>query len=459
MITAIPTHEVHVPIEHGHLHGDLAVPREVRGLVVFAHGSGSSRHSPRNRRVARILNSYGLATLLCDLLTEPEEQADAATAHLRFDIDLLAHRVGEIVAWTRNDHRLGSLRLGLFGASTGAAAALVAAARDVDSVGAVVSRGGRPDLAGASVLELVQAPTLLIVGSRDVQVLELNQRAAQAMHCERKVAIVPGAGHLFEERGTLDKAAELAGSWFTAHLTSAEPEHDRPITHTQITTRRSGPYVDREQAGEVLARAVLALAGSLTEPIVMALPRGGVPVAVPIARSLHAPLDITVVRKVGVPQHEELALGAVDEDGIVLLDQQLAGSLRLSTTEVRTQVQTALTQLRNRTVELRGDRPMLQLAGHDVLLVDDGYATGMTARSAARFLARHGSHRVILAVPVAPPDLLHNRPEEFDQVICPYTPSPFRAVGAHYRRFDQVTDAQVRTMLADDYTPQYGARS
>ncbi|MCW2956753.1 MAG: phosphoribosyltransferase [Thermoleophilia bacterium] len=449
MLTEFPTEPVQVPIEGGHLEGDLVVPGATNGLVVFAHGSGSSRHSPRNRAVARILNSHGLATLLCDLLTEPEGRADAASAQLRFDIDLLADRVGEIIAWTRQERRLRSLRLGVFGASTGAAAALVAATRDAESVGVVVSRGGRPDLAGAFALALVQAPTLLIVGSRDTQVLKLNQRAAESMRCTHEIAVIPGAGHLFEERGTLDQAAELAASWFTKHLGPPAPLRPRRFVRQSKTVHRSGPYVDREEAGNVLARAVESIAVSLSEPIVVALPRGGVPVAVPVARSLDAPLDIAVVRKVGVPHHEELALGAVDEDGRVLVDQQLVRSLGVGTGEVQQQVQTARSQLRRRSVALRGDRPMLPLAGHDVLLVDDGYATGMTARCAARFLARHGAPRIILAVPVGPTDLLHDPPEEFDTIICPFTPSPFRAVGIHYHHFTQVSDAQVRDMLAE----------
>jgi putative phosphoribosyl transferase len=196
--------------------GELTLPGDARGLVLFAHGSGSSRHSPRNRAVAAQLNQAGLATLLFDLLTE-REAADRARV---FDIPLLAERLASVSRWTRTEPALGRLALGYFGASTGAAAALVAAAELTDDVRAVVSRGGRPDLAGRH-LEAVRAPTLLIVGSLDTQVLALNREAARQLGGPSEVAVVPGAGHLFEEPGTLDAVSGLAADWFGRHLAGA----------------------------------------------------------------------------------------------------------------------------------------------------------------------------------------------------------------------------------------------
>jgi putative phosphoribosyl transferase len=198
------------------LEGNLAVPEGARGIVVFAHGSGSGRHSPRNRRVAETLNSAGLATLLIDLLSEDEERLDQATGELRFDIDLLAERLLSATDWIAADEKLAPLHLGYFGASTGAAAALVAAAERPET-GAVVSRGGRPDLAGAA-LGQVRAPTLLIVGGADEQVLELNEQALDELAGEKRLEIVPGATHLFEEAGALDGVARLAREWFKRHL-------------------------------------------------------------------------------------------------------------------------------------------------------------------------------------------------------------------------------------------------
>jgi dienelactone hydrolase len=198
------------------LAADLVVPEGSTGLVVFAHGSGSSRHSPRNRAVAEALQERGLGTLLMDLLTAREEREDLVTGHLRFDIALLAERLtAAIDPVVRGDP--AGLPIGAFGASTGAAAALVAAARRPDVVRAVVSRGGRPDLAGDD-LGAVRAPTLLIVGGRDEQVLELNRTAMSRMRSEVSLEIVPGATHLFEEPGALDQVARLAGGWFASHL-------------------------------------------------------------------------------------------------------------------------------------------------------------------------------------------------------------------------------------------------
>jgi dienelactone hydrolase len=196
---------------------DLAVPEHPRGLIIFAHGSGSGRHSPRNRAVAATLQGRGLATLLGDLLTPEEERIDRVTARLRFDIDLLAERLVTFLEWARRHPGLASLPIGLFGASTGAAAALVAAATRPADVAAVVSRGGRPDLAGRA-LPHVAAPTLLLVGSRDIQVIALNEQAMARMRCPVSLDIIPGASHLFEESGTLDEVASRAAGWFLKHL-------------------------------------------------------------------------------------------------------------------------------------------------------------------------------------------------------------------------------------------------
>ena len=199
------------------LEGNLDVPAGARGVILFAHGSGSSRHSPRNRYVARVLRDVGFATLLTDLLTANEEMVDARTGHLRFDIAFLAGRLGAISGWLVRQPDVGSLPLGYFGASTGAAAALVVDADRPEPVGAIVSRGGRPDLAG-SALSRVRAPTLLIVGGDDVPVIRLNREAMQHLQGEKELAIVPGATHLFEEPGALEEVARLAAGWFARHL-------------------------------------------------------------------------------------------------------------------------------------------------------------------------------------------------------------------------------------------------
>jgi pimeloyl-ACP methyl ester carboxylesterase len=208
---------VSVPAGEATLKGN--VPEDARGVVLFAHGSGSSRHSLRNRHVARLLNEGGLATLLIDLLTIDEDLIDLRTSRPRFDIELLSERLVGATDWLTQSPDTSHLPIGYFGASTGAAAALVAAALRPGVVGAVVSRGGRPDLAGVA-LTHVRAPTLLIVGGDDVQVIQLNREAFAYLRCERQLVIVPGATHLFEEPGALDEVARLARDWFQRHLVS-----------------------------------------------------------------------------------------------------------------------------------------------------------------------------------------------------------------------------------------------
>jgi putative phosphoribosyl transferase len=217
--------------------GDLCVPGRATGLVIFAHGSGSSRASPRNQFVARVIQDAGIATLLFDLLTPEEAAEDAVTAALRFDIALLARRLCAVADRIRDLEAARSLRIGYFGASTGAAAALAAAAERPDEVAAVVSRGGRPDLA-ANVLPQVRAATLLLVGGADSPVVYMNQRAYELLECEKQLTIIPGASHLFEEPGTLDQVARFAADWFARHLglpaaTTAPKLETRPTRGAQ----------------------------------------------------------------------------------------------------------------------------------------------------------------------------------------------------------------------------------
>jgi dienelactone hydrolase len=217
---------VTIAVRDAQLPADLLLPAQPVGVVLFAHGSGSSRHSPRNVAVARTLNSRGLACVLVDLLTPDEEAVDTRTAELRFDIGMLASRLAGIVDWLAAERPAGDVPIGLFGASTGAAAALVAASSRADRVGAVVSRGGRPDLAGTA-LGHVRSPTLLLVGGLDEEVLTLNERALAELGDVGELWVVPGATHLFEEPGTLDQVAEHAGAWFTTHLSRQTAAHRR----------------------------------------------------------------------------------------------------------------------------------------------------------------------------------------------------------------------------------------
>jgi dienelactone hydrolase len=210
-------HDVHVAVGPVRLEGESVVPSDAAGIALFAHGSGSSRHSPRNQAVARALQKSGTGTLLFDLLTREEEVVDARTGHLRFDIGLLAQRLGAVTRWVTLQPKAEDWGLGYFGSSTGGAAALVAAADLGSEIDAVVSRGGRVDLAGDALAQ-VEAPTLLIVGERDDVVLQLNEKAFEQLHCKKELAVVPRATHLFEEPGALEEVACLAAAWFRRHL-------------------------------------------------------------------------------------------------------------------------------------------------------------------------------------------------------------------------------------------------
>jgi dienelactone hydrolase len=208
---------VRIPVDKTTIEGNLVLPPHAKGIVLFAHGSGSSRFSPRNRLVAKVLNKAGIATFLIDLLTKEEEEIDVSTGEFRFDIDLLAQRLIGATEWLRKNPRTKNLAFGYFGASTGAAAALIAAAKLPEHVKAVVSRGGRPDLA-LDHIPKVKAPTLFIAGGNDTVVIDLNKKAMQNFFAEKKLEIVPGASHLFEETGKLEEVAKLATSWFSKYL-------------------------------------------------------------------------------------------------------------------------------------------------------------------------------------------------------------------------------------------------
>lgn len=209
--------EIHVPAGDVELAGNLCVPEMAEGMVLFAHGSGSSRHSKRNRLVANYLNEHHLGTLLLDLLSMEEEALDLETAQLRFDIPFLAERLLHAINWLKENPKTEKMKIGLFGSSTGGGAALLAAAEQPGAVDAVVSRGGRPDLAGDALMD-VQCPTLLVVGENDFHVIKLNEEAMETLSCVKKLEIVPHATHLFEERGALEQVSRLAGDWFQKYL-------------------------------------------------------------------------------------------------------------------------------------------------------------------------------------------------------------------------------------------------
>lgn len=437
MVTGAPAmKEIDVLVEPFGLRGDLRWPDGAEALAVFAHGSGSSRLSPRNRQVAEALNARGMATFLFDLL-DPEEELDRANV---FDIGLLAGRLVAAVDWLDREEGTSRLHLGLFGASTGAAAALVAAAHLGPRVEAVVSRGGRPDLA-TDALPRVRAATLLIVGGADTPVIAMNEEAFGLLHEPKALKIIPGATHLFSEPGALEQVIDRAGEWFERHLTAR---------HTQDTR---SDFKDRSEAGRILARKLARYKAE--DPIILALPRGGVAVAAGIALALDAPLDLVLVRKLGVPSQPELAMGAV-VDGprpYVVRNEDILAQLQLPEEEFRRICERELGEIdRRRQIYLRG-RPSADIEGRAVIVVDDGIATGATTRAALRAVRSRRPGWLVLAVPVAPPSTLDELRDEVDEIVCLKSFEPFFAIGAFYEDFRQVTDSEVIEILSQVRAP------
>jgi predicted phosphoribosyltransferase/predicted alpha/beta-hydrolase family hydrolase len=423
-----------IPSDSVRLEGELVIPESSRGVVLFAHGSGSSRLSPRNQYVAQTLQHAGVGTLLFDLLTD-EEAEDRENV---FDIDFLAHRLGDAMRWLRARNDLKACALGYFGASTGAAAALAAAARN-RSIRAVVSRDGRPDLALRHLAE-VEAATLLIVGGRDYGVIELNEKAYRLLRCEKSLKIVPGATHLFEEVGTLEQAAKLASDWFVRHLTDAPAARDSagaPIV-----------FSNRTEAGRMLARALTSYKNERV--VVLGVPRGGVPVAREVAEALGAPLDIVVVRKLGAPGQPEMGIGAVvdGDHPRAIFNQEVIESLGVEDDYIDREIQRQLKEIKRREFEYRGTEPAVPLAGKTVIVVDDGIATGSSVRAALRGVRRAKPKQIILAVPVAPAETLEALRHDADKIVCLETPEVFFAVGQFYQDFLQVSDDEVKRILA-----------
>lgn len=428
----VQEHPTRVIVGPHHLEGLLDVPPNARGLVIFAHGSGSGRFSPRNNHVARELGRAGFATLLMDLLS-PEEEADRRNV---FDIERLASRVTEATDWARGTPQLIDLPIGYFGASTGGGAALAAAAADPTHVSAVVSRGGRPDLAGDQ-LPFVQAPTLLLVGSRDHDVLELNRWAMGRMKCPVEICIVPGATHLFEEPGTLDYVVSQAISWFERYAS-------KPLADAINV-----PFANRREAGRLLAHSLMKFRKD--NPLVLALPRGGVPVAYEVAERLDAELDLVLVRKIGAPHHAEYAIGAVVDGDCaqIIINREIADQLAVPSGYLHNEAHKQLREIERRRREYLGGREPIPISHRTVIVVDDGIATGSTVRAALRAIRQKSPARLILAVPVGARDSIASLRRECDDLVCLATPEPFFAVGAHYVNFEQTSDGEVRQLLDD----------
>ena len=434
-----PDEHARIPSDSILLEGTLTVPRGAKGIVLFAHGSGSSRLSPRNTYVANALDKAGIGTLLFDLLTEDE----AVDRENVFDIDFLGHRLVDATRWLRSQAKFAKYPIGYFGASTGAAAALVAAARD-RSIRAVVSRGGRPDLA-MKCLHRVKAPTLLIVGGDDSAVIEMNQEAFEQLRCEKAMKIVPGATHLFEEPGTLEEVVRLARDWFAKYLTADAAEQEAP---SDCPSDDEGiVFADRVEAGRKLAAHLLKYKDR--QPVVLGVPRGGVPVALEVARALKAPLDVIIVRKLGAPGQPELGVGAVvdGDHPETILNREVVSALRVSRAYLEREIRNQLKEIERRNILYRAGRARIELKNRTVIVVDDGIATGGSIRAALRGVRQQAPRKVILAVPVGPADTIASLRGEVDEIVCLSTPATFFGIGEFYRDFHQLADGEVIRLL------------
>lgn len=427
------------------LDGTLSVPEGASGIVVFAHGSGSSRFSPRNRAVAEWLNACGLGTLLFDLLTEHEEQLDAVSRRFRFDVELLARRLVLGTDWLLEHERTAARRIGFFGSSTGAAAALIGAAQRPGVVAAVVSRGGRPDLAGDA-LGLVQAPTLLIVGGNDEEVLDANRDAAERMSAPVRLEVISGATHLFEEPGALERVSELAGDWFTRAFVT----EDRSGRFERSFDRERRVFADRRHAGRQLALQLSELFDreQLANVVLVALPRGGVPVAHEVSTLLDVPLEVLFVRKLGAPLQPEYAIGAICEDGTAFVDSEAARLTGADDDAVRSIIDRELARMADYRQRFSVERRELEVRDRDVVLIDDGLATGMTALAAARDLRKRAARTITFAAPVCAPQSLQSMRDEFDRAVCLQLPDDLGAIGFWYRDFDPPSDDEIASMLS-----------
>lgn len=418
----------------------LAVPQGPVGLVVLAHASGASRNSPRDRHVAETLRGRGLATLSVDLLTDSEEHIDRIDSSLRFDIDLLAARLLAVTTWLTDESSLAHLPIAYLGNGTAAAAALCAAAQRPELVRAIVSRAGRADLAG-SALPSVRAPTLFIVGGNDHAVLELDRIALDRMTTLTQLAIIPGSGHHFEEPGALDDVAQLAAEWCIDQFAHALPEQ---LPRKGAWGRQ---FLDRRSAGVQLAKSLLHLASRPL--IVCGLPRGGVQVADEIARALDAPLDVWLVRKIGMPIQPELGMGALAEGAALVLDDNTVRWSGVSDDELRAIVHGKAAEIRRRAQRYRDGAPPPDVHGKTVILVDDGIATGGTLRAAIHGARKRGAPWVVVAAPVASAEAAAALRHEADELICLSTPHHLMSISAWYQDFHQLTDRDVIDILRE----------
>jgi predicted phosphoribosyltransferase/pimeloyl-ACP methyl ester carboxylesterase len=436
------------------LEADLCLPNPAKAIILVAHGSGSDRQSTRNQYVAQMFNDAGFGTLLVDLLNADEKKVDNMTKHLRFDIDLLASRIESITQWLLNYSESRDLSIGYFGSSTGAAASLIASLIFKNEVRAIVLRGGRPDLAEDK-LGNVSAPTLLIVGAFDTDIIETNKSALNELNQAQARALItiPGAGHLFEEIGKMEEVAKAAVDWFECHLLASGKHFENKYmenAHGLISQFKTKlvpriKFKDRDAAGEMLAGLLVKYRKDT--PIVLGIPRGGVVVADVIARKLSANLDIVISKKMRAPNNSEFALGALVQDGSFYLDKAIVDSLDVSYEYIEAEKLEQKREMDRRLSIYRPLRKEHEFKDKTTILVDDGAATGSTIIAAARWIRKQKPKKVIIALPVAPRQIFEALRREADEINILRIPKKFGSVSDFYLDYDPVSDQRVIELL------------
>ena len=446
--------ERHIIISEG-VEGDLTIPLAAQAIVLFAHGNGNGSYSSRNQFVAAVLNNKGIATLLVDLLNQEEKRIDEETKHIRYNIGLLARRFAAVTNWLAQQPETRDLKIGYFGSSTGAAAALITAER-LGVAKAIVTRGGRPDLVGERALRQVKAPILFIVGGNDTPIIAMNKRALELLsNAEAKeLAVIPNTRHLFEEPGKMEEVAQIAADWFECYLlrTGNKKFYNK---YAKITIRGflsslwdrhafQIKFKDRFAAGEILASTLGKYKNDQDGVTVIGIARGGVVVADPIAEKLNADFDVIVPTKLRSPHNSENAIGSIMQDGSLYLDISTLQTqndisneyIDMEKLEQKKEMERRLTMYRPYTVEYK-------IRDRTVILVDDGIATGATMIAAARWIRKQKPRRLIIATPVAPKRVVERLKNEIDQIEVIRKPSDFKAVEEFYQEFATLSDDQI----------------
>jgi len=438
------------------LEGDLTIPLGAQAIVLFAHGSGSSRYSSRNKLIATVLNSNRIATLLVDLLSQDEKRIDEETKHLRYNIELLAGRFAAITNWLASQPETRDLKVGYFGSSTGAAAALIAASR-LGIAKAIVTRGGRPDLVDESTLHNVKASTLFIVGSNDPSVIAMNKRAFESFSntVTKELAIIPGAGHLFEEFGKMEEVAQLAADWFECYLlrTGKRNFHNKYENlamkglFSSLWNRHTFQikFKDRFAAGQILSSILYKYKSDRDTITVIGIARGGVIVADPIAEKINADFDIIVPRKLRSPHNSENAIGAIMPDGSVYLDTSTLQSQddNVSNEYINMEKSEQKKEMERRLSTYRPYSREYKIRDRIVIIVDDGIASGATMIAAVRWIRKQEPKQLIIAAPIAPKEVIKRLSSEADKIEVLRDPLEFNALEQYYQDFTFVSDDQI----------------